>query len=106
MAKEKTLVLRPTLHDFDRAGIENYLTIVRAKRMAATVEFFQTKNRKLELRQEALGERYAKGLEMLDKEIARLEAAEAKVDARLAMLQELENEYNDTGNRVTEVSDA
>lgn len=106
MAKEKTLILRPTLGDFDRAGIEEFLSIVRAKRMAATVEFFQSKNQKLQKRQEALGGRFEKALEMLDKELTQLDRIADKVDARLAMLQELENEFNDTGERVTEVSDA
>lgn len=99
------LVLRPTLHDLNREGIENYLTIVRAKRMAATVEYFQTKNRKLELRQDALGERIKKQVELLDKDLLALERCEERVESRLGAIQELENEYSETGDSITEVSD-
>jgi len=99
------LVLRPTLGDLDRSEVEQYITIVRAKRMAATVEYFATKNRKLELKQGAVWDRVNKKLEMLHKEIAGLERAEQKVDDRLAEIQELMNEHEQLGDSVTEVSD-
>lgn len=100
------LVLRPTLGDLDRSEVERYITVIRAKRMAATVEYFATKNRKLELRQGAVGDRINKQIEMLHKELSSLERAEQKVSDRLAAIQELTNEHGQLGEGVTEVSDA
>lgn len=100
------LVLLPTLGDLDRAEVEQYIGVIRAKRMAATVEYFATKNRKLELKQGAIGERINKQLEMLHKELAALERGEQKVSDRLATIQELMNEHEQLGDSVTEVSDA
>lgn len=99
------LVLRPTLGDLDRSDVEKYMTIVRAKRMAATVEYFATKNRKLELRQGAVGERINKKIEMLHKALVALERAEQRVDDYLGEIQELQNEHGQLGDSVTEVSD-
>jgi hypothetical protein len=99
------LVLRPTLGDLERSAVEEYITAVRAKRMAATVEYFATKNRKLELRQGAVSERINKKIEMLHKAIVALERAEGRVDDYLAEIQELQNEHDQLGAGVTEVSD-
>ena len=99
------LVLRPTLGDLDRSEVEQYITIVRAKRMAATVEYFATKNRKLELRQGAVGDRINKKIEMLRKALVALERAEQRVDDYLGEIQELQNEHGQLGDSVMEVSD-
>lgn len=99
------LVLRPTLGDFSREEIEKFLEVVRAKRMAATVEYFATKNRKIELKQGAVGQRIEKQVEMLGKEIARLEEYEEKVAVRLNAIQELMNEHEQLGDSVVEVDD-
>jgi prefoldin subunit 5 len=74
--------------------------------MAATVEYFATKNRKLELRQGAVGERINKKIEMLHKALVALERAEGRVDDYLAEIQELQNEHEQLGDSVTEVDDA
>lgn len=99
------LVLRPTMGDLNRADVEQYITTVRAKRMAATVEYFATKNRKLELRQGAVGDRINKKIEMLHKALIALERAEGRVDDYLAEIQELQNEHGQLGDNMTEVDD-
>jgi len=73
--------------------------------MAATVEYFATKNRKLELRQGAVGDRINKKIEMLRKALVALERAEQRVDDYLGEIQELQNEHGQLGDSVMEVSD-
>ena len=99
------LVLMPTLDDLSRDEVEAYIETVRAKRMVATLEFFQTKNRKVELRQSKIGQRIQGKLDMLEKEIDRLEVAENKVSTRLAEIEQLKHEFDATGEEYEEVEE-
>jgi len=99
------LVLMPTLDDLSRDEVEAYIETVRAKRMVATLEFFQTKNRKVELRQSKIGQRIQGKLDMLEKEIDKLEAAENKVSTRLAEIEQLKHEFDATGEEYEEVEE-
>jgi hypothetical protein len=99
------LVLMPTLDNLSRDEVEAYIETVRAKRMVATLEFFQTKNRKVELRQSKIGQRIQGKLDMLEKEIDRLEAAENKVSTRLAEIEQLKHEFDATGEEYEEVEE-
>jgi hypothetical protein len=99
------LVLMPTLDNLSRDEVEAYIETVRAKRMVATLEFFQTKNRKVELKQSKIGQRIQGKLDMLEKEIDRLEAAENKVSARLAEIEQLKHEFDTTGEEYEEVEE-
>ena len=99
------LVLMPTLDDLNRDQVEAYLETVRAKRMVATLEFFQTKNRKVELRQTKLGDRIQRELDMLEREIDKLEAAENKVTERLGKIEQLKHEFETTGEEYEEVEE-
>jgi hypothetical protein len=95
----------PTLDNLSRDEVEAYIETVRAKRMVATLEFFQTKNRKVELRQSKIGQRIQGKLDMLEKEIDRLEAAENKVSTRLAEIEQLKHEFDATGEEYEEVEE-
>jgi hypothetical protein len=99
------LVLMPTLDNLSRDEVEAYIETVRAKRMVATLEFFQTKNRKVELRQSKIGQRIQGKLDMLEKEIDKLEAAENKVSTRLAEIEQLKHEFDATGEEYEEVEE-
>jgi hypothetical protein len=99
------LVLMPTLDNLSRDEVEAYIETVRAKRMVATLEFFQTKNRKVELRQSKIGQRIQGKLDMLEKEIDRLEVAENKVSTRLAEIEQLKHEFDATGEEYEEVEE-
>lgn len=99
------LVLMPTLDDLSRDEVEAYIETVRAKRMVATLEFFQTKNRKVELRQSKIGQRIQGKLDMLEKEIDKLEVAENKVSTRLAEIEQLKHEFDATGEEYEEVEE-
>jgi hypothetical protein len=99
------LVLMPTLDNLSRDEVEAYIETVRAKRMVATLEFFQTKNRKVELKQSKIGQRIQGKLDMLEKEIDRLEAAENKVSTRLAEIEQLKHEFDATGEEYEEVEE-
>jgi hypothetical protein len=95
----------PTLDNLSRDEVEAYIETVRAKRMVATLEFFQTKNRKVELKQSKIGQRIQGKLDMLEKEIDKLEAAENKVSARLAEIEQLKHEFDTTGEEYEEVEE-
>jgi len=99
------LVLMPTLDNLSRDEVEAYIETVRAKRMVATLEFFQTKNRKVELKQSKIGQRIQGKLDMLEREIDKLEAAENKVSTRLAEIEQLKHEFDATGEEYEEVEE-
>jgi hypothetical protein len=95
----------PTLDNLSRDEVEAYIETVRAKRMVATLEFFQTKNRKVELKQSKIGQRIQGKLDMLEREIDKLEAAENKVSTRLAEIEQLKHEFDATGEDYEEVEE-
>jgi hypothetical protein len=76
-----TLVLAPSFDDHTRAQVEAHLDEVRARRIAAALEFQQSKMTKLETEGNMLEvklyrnyQQLGKALERLDKEIEKVEA--------------------------------
>lgn len=102
MAKaEPTLVLRPSIHDFDREQVEAFVENIRVKRLAATVAFYEHKNEKLGNAQDKIQKKFTYQLEMLEKDIAKCEAAEVRVEDRLQKIDLLLQEMGDLVNQLT-----
>jgi hypothetical protein len=86
------LVLKPTLSDLNRQQVEDYIETIRAKRMVATLEFYQAANAKVDSKRLRVNDRLRKQVEMLGKDIAAMEKLEAKLDERLALIEQLKHE--------------
>jgi hypothetical protein len=101
--KEPKLVLMPTLMDYNRDQVEAYIDSIRAKRMSATLEFYNTKNQKIQKKRDALGLRMVKQLEMLKKEIDALERAEGKAADRVVEIEQLRHQDEELAESMEEV---
>lgn len=104
MAKAKAepqLVLRPSLEDFDRDAVEAFIEAVRAKRMVATLEYYENKNAKLSHASEKVQRKFWGQLEMLEKELLALERAEVKAQDRLNNINILKQELGMLVDQVT-----
>lgn len=86
------LILKPSIHEFNREQLEQYLETVRAKRMSAAIEYFANKNAKISHEADKVQRKFLGQVEMLAKEIEGLERAELKVEARLQNIEMLKQE--------------
>lgn len=86
------LVLKPSIHDFDRGQVEEFLETIRVKRMSAAIEYHANKNAKLAHEQDKIQKKFQHQLVMLEKELERLEAADDKVQQRLINIDMLKQE--------------
>lgn len=87
--KEPQLVLRPSIKDYSREQIEDFLEAVRIKRMSAAVLYFANRNEKLANEQGKIQKKYDHERLMLEKELLRVDDAIARVDARCIKIDEL-----------------
>jgi len=88
------LTLQPTYSDMTRQQIEEFLEQVRARRLAASMEYHQGQTIKLHRAHAVLERRIKQQYELLGKELIRLEELDDKIQNRLnklsIMLQETE----------------
>jgi hypothetical protein len=99
------LELKPTIHDFDRDTLEQWLDQVRARRMSAAIEYFANKNAKVAHEADKIQKKFLGQVEMLGKEIVRLEAAEARVMDRLITIDMLKQELGLLSERMIDTNE-
>lgn len=99
------LDLVPALSDLPRAEIEAHLDAVRARRMAAAIEYHHAKNAKLDHESERIQRRIKQQREMLGKEIVALDKALERVEKRLTTVESLMQEHALVGEMRVELSD-
>ena len=86
------LVLQPSIHDYSREQIEEFIDTVRAKRMTAAIQYHADAAAKIGHESEKIQRRYTAKIEKLAKAINACEAAEAKIEDCLAELDVLKQE--------------
>lgn len=100
-----SLFTMPKLTDgITREQIEEHIETVRLRRLAATVQYHNLRNAKLEGKAGKLGERFDRNMAGLEKDLLALERLEEKVEERLNMLESLTQEMTSVLDARVEVS--
>lgn len=97
------LVLQPSIDSVSREELEAHIEAVRSRRLLATVEFYTSKNEKLEGMSDKIRDRLKKEWAMLAKEIDQLDRIDAKVSDRLVKIEGLKQEIGLIGDQMVEV---
>lgn len=84
----------PALPDMTRQEIEDHLEAVRARRLVATITYYDGVNAKLEKEHAKHSTRRDKQYEMLRKELEAVDKAIAKVESRVEVIDVLESNLN------------
>lgn len=101
--KEPKLILMPNLKTYNRDQVEAFVDRIRAKRMEATLEFYNTKNQKIAKKRDQVGIRMARQLELLQKEIDRLSDMESKVSDRIAQIEQLRHQDEELAEEMEDI---
>lgn len=86
------LVLAPSFDDQTRQQIEDYLSIIRSRRMSAALEYSQGQALKLQHETEKLQAKVNRAYEALGKKLAAAEKAEEALQQALAKCEILRGE--------------
>lgn len=84
---EPQLIEVPRLERLTRTEIENRLTIVRAKRLTATVVYHEGRNTKLKHEAAVLDRRIDQQLDLLERELDRLDQLASKIEKRADQIE-------------------
>ena len=94
------LILAPSFDDKTREEVEAHLEVVRLRRMAAALEFAQSKMTKLELEDNQLNNKLLRNYEQLGKSIERLDRELDKVQQYLNNCLVLKSEIGLVHDRI------
>ena len=94
------LVLAPSFDDHTREQVEAHLDIVRTRRIAAALEYTQSRLMKLVEEDQGLGNKLIRNYEQLGKSLARLDREIEKVEAYLRNCQMIRTEMDLTQDRI------
>lgn len=87
------LVLQPLFTEQSREELENFLATVRARRLSVAVEFYETKNQKIEHLSDQMQRRMRGLIDSLNRDLDRLDQLILKCEDRsqklIGMQQEL-----------------
>jgi hypothetical protein len=86
------LILAPSFDDKTREQVEEFIDMVRMRRMASAMEFQQSKRTKLDTEANALEGKLGRAWDQLGKCIARLDADILKAEAYLNTCEMLRSE--------------
>src|SRR4249920_2676518 len=86
------LQLVPTIEDLNIEQLESHLEGVRTRRLLVALAYQQTKNTKLNKESNRLNARLERNVDLLGKELTKLDAALLKCTARLQLITLLKNE--------------
>lgn len=87
-----SLVLKPHIKEMSRSEIEQFISIVQARRLAAAVTYHQTRLEKYRKLSQKQKERLEKRRQMLGKALDACEKAIDTVELRLQQVEEAEHE--------------
>lgn len=94
------LILAPSFDDHTRAEVEKFLDEVRARRIAAVIEFQQSKMTKLGKEHSEIKTKLSRQYEHLGKALERLAGEIDKVEGYLAVCQMLRSEMGLVYDRI------
>ena len=86
------LTLVPTIDDLNIEELEKHLEIMRNKRVITAVQYQQSRNIKLNAEANKLEAQLQKQVDLLGKDLLRLDASYDKCKERLAKINMLKNE--------------
>jgi hypothetical protein len=95
------LILAPSFDDHTRAEVEAHLDMVRVRRIAAAMEYAQSKMTKLETEEGSLGVKLSTNYERLGKALERLEKDMLAVETYLEKCTMLRSEMDLVHDRIT-----
>lgn len=94
------LILRPKFDDLSRAEIEAHIEAVRARRMAAVVQYHAGVNAKLRHASAKINDRLAREYSHLARDIEKLDKLDEKIRERMESLDALYVELEQTHERM------
>lgn len=97
---EMPLVLAPSFDDHTREEVEQHLEQVRLRRLAAALEFQQSRTLKLEREENELQNRLIRNYEQLGKALVRMDKDLEKAEQYLQACQMLRTELDITLDRL------
>ena len=86
------LILAPSYDDQTRQQIEDHLSLIRTRRMAAAIEFHAGQHAKLQHESAKIQTRFTRAYELLGKKLVALEKAEQALSDQLAKCEMLRSE--------------
>lgn len=86
------LILQPLFTEQSRSQLENYLTVVRARRLAVAAEFYETKNQKIEHLSDKMQRRMQGMIESMNRDLDNLDRLIEKCEDRAQKLIGLQQE--------------
>ena len=92
------LQLIPTLEDLNIEQVERHLEGVRTRRLSVAITYQQNKNLKLAKENSKLQQRLSRQVDLLGKEILKLDALLLKCKARCQLITLLKNEGDFVGH--------
>lgn len=96
------LVLIPTIDELDIPALEKHLEQVRNKRIITAIQYQQTRNLKLSSEANKLEGQLKKQVDLLGKDLLKLDAQLEKCKERLAKVNMLKNELGFVVSTMTE----
>ena len=94
------LILAPSFDDHTREEVEAHLEVVRARRIAAALEYTQSRLIRLEEEDNALGNRLMRNYEQLGKALTRLDREIEKIELYLRNCEMLKSEMDLNHDRI------
>lgn len=94
------LVLAPSFDDHTREEVEAHLDLVRVRRIAAAMEYQQTRLNKLEVEDAALRSKLFRNYQQLGKALERLDKDIERVESYLANCVNVKNELGLVNDRI------
>ena len=94
------LTLAPSYDDHTRQQIEDFIDIVRLRRLSAAIEYQQTQKHKLDNESDALRVRLFRNWQQLGKALTRLDVDIEKVESYMANCEALRQEIGLVNDRI------